>query len=124
MSAGVVAELHQVMDVLRSTRFLWASEDELQRGVAAAFTDAGLVFVREARLDSHSRPDFLVGRVAVEVKVAGAEGAVYRQLIRYARSDQVDAVVLVTACARHGKWSELVGVGTKPVLMHRVGSTL
>lgn len=123
MSAAVVAELHQVMDVLRSTRFLWATEDELQRGVAEAFAAAGLGFVREARLDSHSRPDFLVGRVAVEVKVAGAQGAVYRQLARYARSDQVDAVVLVTACASHGRWSEL-GVGAKPVLTHRVGSTL
>lgn len=90
-----------VADVIRRFRFRYANERELQDAIADALRSRGYSVEREARLDTHSRVDLLVGRVVVEVKVAGAVGAVRRQLDRYAASERVGALVLVTTRARH-----------------------
>lgn len=116
------AELAAVVGVLRSTRFLWSNEDELQAGLYAALVDAGLVAEREVRLDEVSRIDLRVGRVGIEVKVKGAWRDVLRQLERYTACEDLDAVVLVTARPLHRRAQPM---GTdKPVIIHLVGSTL
>lgn len=90
-----------IIDVLAAHRFSYASEDDLQQGLAAALTGHGWDVEREVRLDNRSRIDLLAGRVGIEVKVAGAAAAVLRQLRRYALSDRVDGLVLVTSRVRH-----------------------
>lgn len=87
--------------VIVAHRFRYANEDELQRGLADAFDASGIAARREVTLDAASRVDFMVGRVAVEVKVDGQARNVERQLRRYALSDQVDELVLVTNRGRH-----------------------
>lgn len=90
-----------VLDIIRGCRFLWASEVELQRGIAAALEHAGLPVEREVRLNARDRIDLLVGRVGIEVKTAGAWRDVGRQCDRYLDSDMLDELVLVTAKAQH-----------------------
>ncbi|MGH3825963.1 MAG: hypothetical protein ACRDQX_02120 [Pseudonocardiaceae bacterium] len=89
-----------VTAVIRSYRFTYSAETQLQEGVAAAFATAGVPAEREARLSPIDRIDFLIGRVGVEVKIAGSVGAVLGQLQRYALHD-LSALVLVTTRARH-----------------------
>lgn len=96
-----MADLATVADVLARSRFRFACEDDLQAGIAAALTVAGITVEREVRLDGHSRIDLLTDRVGIEVKTAGRADAVLRQLRRYADSDRVDALILVTTRARH-----------------------
>lgn len=81
--------------------FVYRAEDQLQEGIAAALTAAGMPVTREVRLTARDRVDLLTGRVGVEVKVAGAADAVLRQLQRYATSDRIDELVLVTTRAHH-----------------------
>src|SRR5258708_35581089 len=90
--AALVTVCAPIIDVLATHRFSYATEDDLQRGLAAALAGAGFDVEREVRLDNRSRIDLLVGRVGVEVKVAGAATSVLRQLRRYALSDRVDGL--------------------------------
>jgi hypothetical protein len=107
-----VRAVEKVTAAIRRCRFSYASEEQLQEGLAAALAEQGLDVEREVILDAASRVDLLVGRVAIEVKVDGAATAVLRQLRRYATSDRVDALVLVTGRARHTMPGEIDG---KPV---------
>lgn len=122
MTDNLHPELDAVLAVLRGTRFLWSTEDDLQRGLDEALRGAGLTVEREYRIDVRSRLDLLVGRVGIEVKVKGDWRAVARQVERYCTSAAIDSLVLVTCRADHTRVPVLSN--RKPVLVHLVGSTL
>lgn len=104
MSDNLLGE-REVLVAVRRYRFRFASEAQLQESIEAALTDAELGFVREERLTARDRIDFLCPEqmVGIEVKVDGATAAVEQQLARYAESDRVGELILITACARHGR---------------------
>lgn len=106
-----------ILNVLAARRFNYASEEDLQQGLAVALAAAGFDVEREVRLDNRSRIDLLVGRVGIEVKVAGAATSVLRQLRRYALSDRIDGLVLVTSRVRHQAPSKLEG---KPLRIYQI----
>jgi hypothetical protein len=107
-AAEVVAAVRRAAARLRFT-----TEAHLQQGLSQLFTEAGIDAKPETHLSRRERPDFLIGTVAIEVKVKGSPADVRRQLARYAAHDTVTDVVLVTRCARH---RELHGqLGGKPV---------
>jgi hypothetical protein len=93
--------IHAVAAAIRGYSFRYATEEALQAGLADALEATGFDVQREVRLDARSRLDLLVGRVAVEVKVAGSTRGVRAQLVRYLMSDAIDGVVLVTNRVRH-----------------------
>lgn len=102
-------------------QFAYADEDELQAGIVELLAGSGLTARREVRLSTQDRLDILVelsGPIAlgIEVKIAGAAGDVRRQLLRYAASDRVDELLLVTTLRRHlaGLTDEL---GGKPLTL-------
>lgn len=99
--SGAGRGAHEILDVLRHTRFRWATEDELQRGLTQALAESGFQVEREVRLNARDRIDLLVGRVGIEVKIDGPWRTVERQLDRYLECELLDAVVLVTAKAMH-----------------------
>jgi hypothetical protein len=115
-------ELDAVMAVLHSTRFLWSTEDDLQRGLDQALRAAGLTVEREHRLDPRNRLDLLVGTVGIEVKVKGDWRDVSRQVVRYCASDAIDSLVLVTCRSDHTRVPIIANA--KPIIVHLVGSTL
>ncbi|MGH2878927.1 MAG: hypothetical protein ACRDK4_04880 [Solirubrobacteraceae bacterium] len=90
-----------IVEALRAVRFNYGDEDRLQEGIAAALAAVGFDVEREVRLSARDRIDLLVGRVGIEVKVAGSPGSVANQLLRYAKSDRIDGLVLVTSRVRH-----------------------
>lgn len=94
-SAGILGE------ILQSYGFRYFSEMELHSQIAEALNREGIAFDREVRLTEKDRVDFMVGGIAVEVKVDGAKNEVLRQIHRYAQSDMVSAIVVVTDKARH-----------------------
>jgi hypothetical protein len=94
-------EIKPILDVLAAHRFRYADENQLQEGIAAALATAGFAAEREVRLNARDRIDLLVGRVGVEVKIAGSGEALLRQVRRYTESDLVDGIVVVTAKVRH-----------------------
>jgi hypothetical protein len=72
------------------------------------------IHLAERKLRGHDRVDFLVGEcVAVEVKIDGSLGDVTRQIHRYAQSDRVKALVLISA--RHRLDNQPTTMNGKPL---------
>jgi hypothetical protein len=92
----------RIMEVLASRSFRFVTEDDLQRGLAEAFTADGIPFEREVPLTKRDRIDFVTGQIGVEVKIGGALSALTEQLLRYSKSDRVKELVLVTSHLRLG----------------------
>lgn len=113
--------LPDLIAVLSNVRCRFTNERELQDGIERALTAGKLAFTREASLSAKDRVDFLVGDIAVEIKVDGTLANVTRQLHRYAEHETVAAVVLVTSRMQHKAMpEEMVG---KPVrVVHLVWS--
>lgn len=77
-----------------------SSERLVQDRVEEIFLSEGLLYIREAELSHGDRVDFLVGTVGVEVKLQAPVTALMRQLHRYAQSDRVEELLLVTTNPR------------------------
>lgn len=103
--------------LLGAFRFTFATENELQQGLADALTSLGLDPEREVRLGAAGRIDLLVDGVGIEVKVTGQRSRVSAQLSRYAERPEVRELLLVTTRARHRLPEELSG---KPCRVHLV----
>lgn len=95
------ATVDQVVDAIRAHRFCYADETQLQEGLAAALAAAGLSSTREVRLNARDRIDILVDDVGIEVKVDGRVSSLLRQITRYAESERVGAIVVVSNRVRH-----------------------
>jgi hypothetical protein len=107
-----------VTAALSRYRIVCNAEAELQAAIADAMRAAGLPCEREVPLTPRDRIDLLVDRVGIEVKVAGSLHVVARQLQRYAASDRVDELVLVTTKGAHARMVD--ELGGKPVSVHVV----
>lgn len=89
--------VERILALCRTLRPRTANEKVLQDALEPLFRESFSTVDREAKLDPKSVVDFLVEEtVAVEVKVDGSPLPVMRQLQRYAKSDRVEQIVLVT----------------------------
>lgn len=96
-----VKSAQDVRALLTSYRFPHTTETELQEQIAQLFSRLFVKHAREVRLNDKDRPDFMVGTIAVEVKIAGSRANVMTQIHRYAQCPEISAIVLVTTKARH-----------------------
>lgn len=96
--AALFATARDVAARLRAARVDLTDEKRAQVGLAGWLLDAGHTVARERRLGPGDIVDILVDEtIAVEVKLNHARRAdVLRQLARYARHDEVAAVILAT----------------------------
>lgn len=90
----------EVLSALCAVNISSPTERFCQDAIEAVFTEAGIDFVREAPLGPQDRPDFLVGTIAVEIKIKGTGANLIRQLGRYARHEEVQEIVLATTLRR------------------------
>jgi len=86
-----------VARVIAGLRVPLESEDAAQAACAKGLLDAGMAPRREVALARGERLDILVDGVAVEDKIAGGRRETLRQLERYARLPEVEALVLATS---------------------------
>jgi hypothetical protein len=114
-AAGRAWTADTLVELITDHRFTYRDERQLHDGLAELFADHQVPVQREAPLRGSDRIDFLAGRVGIEVKTRGFPAAVLRQLQRYATSDRVDALVLVTTVARHSTLP--AAIGGKPLLI-------
>lgn len=87
--------MNQIISLLESFRFRFVTEIDLQDGIAAVFDRADIRYEREKSLNETDRPDFMVGGIAIEVKIKGSLSELLRQASRYAGCDQVSAILVV-----------------------------
>lgn len=96
MTSAVTHLIDEVTDVLADVNPSVNSESELQLAVEAGLTRAFPGRVRsQVCLGAEGRVDVMVDALAIELKTQGSYVAILRQCARYARSDDVDAVLLV-----------------------------
>jgi molybdopterin-biosynthesis enzyme MoeA-like protein len=103
----------RIARLCQTLRFQGDRECELQDALEDIFRSASLKAKREMELTPQNRIDFLIERIGVEVKVDGSTMAVTRQLLRYAESDLIDQLLLVTTKAKHRAIRPMLG--QKPV---------
>ncbi len=83
--------------------FAAPSESVLHDAVQEFFQSQSIPVEPERILSAKDRIDFYVpdGKIGVECKVDGSEFEVTRQLLRYAKSDEVYGLILVTSKSKH-----------------------
>lgn len=86
----------KIDDAIAGHGFVTSTEAELGEHVAYCLEAAAVKYEREVILDARNRLDFLVGGVAVELKIKGGVASLLRQLDRYAQFEQVQAILVVT----------------------------
>lgn len=91
--------LDAVIESLRG--FVPSDEADLGDQIAKRLVAQGVEFEREVWLNDTDRIDFLVGDVGLELKLKGPVSSVTRQLMRYAQSNRVASLVLVTTRFGH-----------------------
>lgn len=102
-------ELFELEKILHSYRFNFTSEDELQTAVEAVLNENKIEFLREFQLSKKDRIDFLIGSVGLEIKIGFSYADVIRQLHRYAQSDRIEALILLTSRLQHSMPLEING---------------
>lgn len=99
----MIAALDFIRSLLAKYRFTPLNEADLQAQVATALIVAGIEVEREV-LAERGRYDILAvtrgARVVLELKLAASAPAVERQAQRYALTDGIDAVAVVTTSNR------------------------
>lgn len=110
--------MDEIVAVLRSYKLPFGEEQRLQDAVEEALREHKLEFRREHILRPGDRIDFLVGTIGIECKVEGSPAAVLSQLLRYAESNEVDGLILVTTRNTHRM--AVTELGGKPFHLIRV----
>lgn len=122
-SSPVHDVIHAVAKAIGSKVYRPASERELQDGLARVLTETfGADVAREVVLTAQDRPDFMVRRVAVEVKTQGSLSALTRQIHRYAHLPAVDGVLVVSTLRRLSNLPRTIN--GKPVAVVIAGGAL
>lgn len=89
--------VNQVYRAVRNRVYSGTDEKQVQAAIGQALQAAKLPFEAEYRLSPQDIPDFLVdGSVVIEVKMKASRALILRQLSRYARHEQVRALMLVS----------------------------
>jgi hypothetical protein len=100
--ADGISTTQDVVRLLSRQRINLSNEKQAQQEIETVLTGAAITFSREHRLDNSDIPDFFLSAwgLAIEVKLKGANKMdVFKQLRRYAKHDDVKAVLLVTGQA-------------------------
>jgi hypothetical protein len=116
--AGSASE--HIARILSRLTFEYRNERDLQIAIYGALTGVGMASEREYRLSAQDRIDFYLEffHVGIEVKVGGNVSTLIRQLTRYAQSEEIDALVVVTNRAKHASEMPLT-LNDKPVTVVR-----
>jgi len=100
-----------IVEVIKSHKFIYSTEKQLQEGIAQVLHEKNIPFEREKRISEKEVIDFLVaGGIGLEVKTKGSPSEVARQLLGYAACPGVKELMLVTGRYALGKLpKELLG---------------
>lgn len=105
----------EAANLLSEFGFSASSEAVLHHAVRELLDTHGIEAKPEHALSARDRIDFYLpdGRTGIECKIDGSATAVMRQLLRYAESDQIEGLVLVTSRTKHRNMPPTLG--GKPV---------
>lgn len=102
-----------------------ARESDLQQQVEERLRAANLEYRAQVQLDAgtdRDRVDILCGSIAIELKNAGGISVVLGQLERYAQSELVTEIVLITTRPGHLNLRGMGPLHGKPLYVLLIGS--
>jgi hypothetical protein len=105
----------EIARLIKGSVFRFANEIALQDGIEALLKGKGIEYGREVSLSARDRVDFMHGDIGIEVKIDSPTNSVQRQLWRYAQSDKVKSLILVTSRAKHKQIPDMLL--DKPVIV-------
>lgn len=110
MNAEEIAVTVQlVIDIIKTHKFVYTTEKDLQGAIADVLGQKGILFEREQKIGDKEVIDFMIGgSIGLEVKTKGSPSDVARQLLAYAGRDCVKELILVTGRARLGRLPEML----------------
>jgi hypothetical protein len=88
-------DLDALVIMLGQYRYRYSSEVELQEGISDALKTNAIEHKRECALGRPDRPDFLVGSLAIEVKINGSLSSLLRQISRYTKHTEISGVLVI-----------------------------
>lgn len=88
--------VNDIIQLISKYRFSLTDEKETQQQMENCFKSAPMQFNREHKLDASNIPDFFIDGIIVEVKLKGSRRAIYSQIERYSKFEEVDEIILVT----------------------------
>ena len=97
--AAARGEAFDLVRLIETHRFDLSDEKTTQAEIAQMLAAARLAYRREVNLGDGDIVDFMVGDIAVEVKIKGSRLAIFRQCERYCNRTAVAALVLATNVA-------------------------
>lgn len=97
-------EAKQIAEVISGYQFSFYNESDLQAGLALILREHGIRYEAEVRISLKDRLDFLIkGGIAIETKIGGSLNRLTQQVHRYAQSDQVKAIIVLSPRAKHAR---------------------
>ncbi len=93
---SIINDITTVLSALKGFRADMNNEKNTQQQLHQVLTAKGFDFVREYYLDKNNIPDLFnaAAGIAIEVKIKGQKSAIFKQLLRYSRFEQVKILVL------------------------------
>lgn len=91
----------KIQMAIRGRQLSLGDEKKLQAELSDAFNAHSIIFDREVNLDKANIVDFMIGGLAVEIKIRTKASAmqIYRQLERYCAFPEVKSLLLMTSKA-------------------------
>lgn len=87
----------ELITLFRTMRLDLSHEKATQRDIAEVLNRQCVEYEQEVRLSEKDIVDFMVGSIAIEVKMKTAvKQSVYRQLVRYAQHERVSELILLS----------------------------
>lgn len=120
---GAQTQVNALLAYFETLRFRFASESQLQDGVAQALIQCATTFERECALSLQDRPDFVLENgIVIEIKIQGSLAQALRQINRYAQHPRVQHIILMGS---PGWLLKVPGmIGGKPVHTLRITGSL
>ena len=114
--------IETLLNILQSKAYDYIDEKRCQDQMEEHFSELGIGFIREFRLDEHSRIDFFFPNSGIGLEVKAGKSwsrmKVYRQVERYTKSPDIRGVILAT-----GRAQTLPAlINDKPIRLHCLGA--
>ena len=110
--------LNMLATELRRYAYTFASEKELHAGISTVLKQLGLMFEHEYVAGPKDRFDFrLDDGIVIEAKIDGSMRDAMEQITRYAKRDDVSAVVVVAVRSWARDVEPRIEINGKPVLI-------
>lgn len=113
--------IDELASIVSKHKFKYSDEKELQDGLELLFSKKDVPYRREVRLSRNDILDFVIDIdvcIGIEVKIAGSQNALLRQINRYLAHDEIKAIFVIGSPYWINNLPNILN--NKPIYRHRL----